>query len=71
MRESFKPQKEVYTSRPLQLLHMDLVGPSRTRSLGGKHYAYVIVNDYSRFTWIMFIASKDDDNSWIYMNFSH
>ena len=39
---------------------MDLVGPSRTRSLGGKHYAYVIVDDYSRFTWIMFLTSKDE-----------
>ena len=39
---------------------MDLVGPTRTRSLGGSHYAYVIVDDYSRFTWVMFLATKDE-----------
>ena len=37
---------------------MDLFGPSRTSSLGGKHYSLVTVDDYSRFTWIMFLAHK-------------
>ena len=35
---------------PLELLYMDLFGPSRTLSLGGKSYAYVIVDDFSKYT---------------------
>ena len=37
---------------------MDLFGPSRTQSLGEKSYAFMIMDDYSRFTWIIFLASK-------------
>ncbi len=57
---SFKSKKVVSTTRPLELLHMDLFGPSRVKSLGGNLYAYVIVDDYSRFTWTFFIANKSD-----------
>lgn len=39
---------------------MDLFGPTRTISLGGKHYALVIVDDYSRYSWVMFLAHKND-----------
>ncbi|XP_070039729.1 uncharacterized mitochondrial protein AtMg00300-like [Nicotiana tomentosiformis] len=50
VRSSFKPKKEVSNSRSLDLLHMDLCGPMRVASRGGKKYIFVIVNDYSRFT---------------------
>lgn len=43
---------DVRTSESLQLLHMDLFGPSKTTSISCKRYAFVIVNDYSRFTWL-------------------
>ena len=36
------------TSRPLELLHLDLMGPTRTESLGGKRYIMVVVNDLTR-----------------------
>ena len=39
---------------------MDLFGPSRYTSLSGKYYAFVIVNDYSRYTWVLFLANKDN-----------
>jgi len=39
---------------------MDLFGPSRTMSLGGSYYAFVIVDDFSRFTWTLFLESKSD-----------
>ncbi|KAK2967423.1 hypothetical protein RJ640_022355 [Escallonia rubra] len=55
---SHKPKKMVSTSRPLQLLHMDLFGPIPTTSLGGKSYCFVIVDDYSRYTWTFFLATK-------------
>ena len=59
-KSSFKPIDVVSTTRPLKLLHMDLFGPSRTKSLGGNYYGLVIVDDYSWFTWTLFIATKDN-----------
>ena len=57
---SFKLKNIVSTSKPLELLHMDLFGPSRTMSLGGNYYALIMVNDFSRFTWTMFLHSKSE-----------
>ncbi|XP_060187573.1 uncharacterized protein LOC132616852 [Lycium barbarum] len=59
-RNFFSSKDIVSTSKPLQLLHMDLVGPTRTASIGGKRYAFVIIDDFSRFTWVIFLAHKDD-----------
>lgn len=39
---------------------MDLFGPSRIASFGGNYYAFVIVDDFSRFTWVLMIKHKDD-----------
>ena len=39
---------------------MDLFGPSRTASLRGKSYAFLIVDDFSRYTWVLFLAHKND-----------
>nr|GEZ92486.1 retrovirus-related Pol polyprotein from transposon TNT 1-94 [Tanacetum cinerariifolium] len=44
----------------LYLLHMDLCGPIRVESVNGKKYILVIVDDYSRFTWVKFLRSKDE-----------
>jgi transposase InsO family protein len=38
---------------------MDIVGPSRVRSMGGKWYVLVIIDDYSRYSWVFFLESKD------------
>jgi len=59
-KSSFKPINVVSTTRSLELLHMDLFGPSRTMSLGGNYYGLVIIDDYSRFTCTFFIATKDE-----------
>ena len=56
----FKSKNIVLTTRSLQLLHMDLIGPSRTRSHGGNYYVFVIVDDYSRYTWTLFLTHKSD-----------
>jgi hypothetical protein len=39
---------------------MDTVGPSQVRSMGGKWYVLVIVNDYSCYSWVFFLESKDE-----------
>ncbi|GJR49829.1 retrovirus-related pol polyprotein from transposon TNT 1-94 [Tanacetum coccineum] len=44
----------------LHTLHMDLCGPMRVQSINGKKYILVIVDDYSRFTWVMFLRTKDE-----------
>ncbi|KAK2382366.1 putative mitochondrial protein [Trifolium repens] len=57
---SFKPKNIVSTSKPLELLHIDLFGPVSTASINGKKYGLVIVDDYSRWTWVKFLRVKDD-----------
>jgi transposase InsO family protein len=48
------------TEHPGQLLHMDTVGPSRIRSMGGKWYVLVIVDDYSHYSWVFLLERKDE-----------
>jgi transposase InsO family protein len=53
------PTKSVMsTSRPLKLLYMDLFGPTTYRSIGENSYCLVVVDDYSRYTWIFFLSDK-------------
>jgi hypothetical protein len=52
--------KSVMTKQPGQLLHMDNVGPSRVHSMGGKWYVLVIINDYSCYSWVFLLKSKDE-----------
>ncbi|CAJ2666514.1 unnamed protein product [Trifolium pratense] len=59
-KSSFKPKNIVSTSRPLELLHIDLFGPVNTASINGKKYGLVIVDDYSRWTWVKFLRTKDE-----------
>ncbi|GKD52933.1 retrovirus-related pol polyprotein from transposon TNT 1-94, partial [Tanacetum coccineum] len=44
----------------LELLHIDLCGPMRVASINGKKYILVIVDDYSRYTWVYFLNLKDE-----------
>ncbi|GKB11879.1 retrovirus-related pol polyprotein from transposon TNT 1-94 [Tanacetum coccineum] len=55
---SHKAKNIVSTTRCLELLHMDLFGPSAVRSYGGNRYTLVIVDDYSRYTWTRFLKDK-------------
>jgi hypothetical protein len=48
------------TSRPLELLHMDLFGPVAYLSIRGSKYGLVIVDDFSRFTWVFFLHDKSE-----------
>ncbi|GJS24209.1 retrovirus-related pol polyprotein from transposon TNT 1-94 [Tanacetum coccineum] len=55
-----RTRKEVSTNRILELLHLDLVGPYPIQSYGGNFYTLIIVDDYSNYTWIVFVNCKDD-----------
>nr|GEY67950.1 retrovirus-related Pol polyprotein from transposon TNT 1-94 [Tanacetum cinerariifolium] len=57
---SHKPKSENTNIEFLHTLHMDLCGPMRVQSINGKKYILVIVDDYSRFSWVEFLRSKDE-----------
>jgi hypothetical protein len=48
------------TTRPLEMLHMDLFGPIAYISIRGNKYSPVIVDNYSRFTWVFFLHDKSE-----------
>nr|GEV10671.1 copia protein [Tanacetum cinerariifolium] len=59
-KKSHKPKSKDTNQEKLYLLHMDLGGPMRVTSVNGKKYILVIVDDYSRFTWVKCLRSKDE-----------
>nr|GFB89533.1 Gag-Pol polyprotein [Tanacetum cinerariifolium] len=59
-RASHQPKPVPNSRQRLHLLHMDLCGPMRIASINGKRYILVIVDDYSRYTWVHFLRSKDE-----------
>ncbi|GJZ74374.1 retrovirus-related pol polyprotein from transposon TNT 1-94 [Tanacetum coccineum] len=54
------PKAENTNLEVLNTLHMGLCGPIRVQTVNGKKYILVIVDDYSRFTWVKFLKSKDE-----------
>nr|GFA56844.1 hypothetical protein [Tanacetum cinerariifolium] len=59
-KKTHKPKSEDTNQEKLYLLHMDLCGPMRVESVNGKKYILVIMDDYSRFTQVKFLRSKDE-----------
>ncbi|GKF22990.1 retrovirus-related pol polyprotein from transposon TNT 1-94, partial [Tanacetum coccineum] len=59
-RSTFKSKAVPSSKGRLNLLHMDLCGPMRVASINRKNYILVIVDDYSRYTWTLFLRSKDE-----------
>ncbi|GJZ23530.1 putative ribonuclease H-like domain-containing protein [Tanacetum coccineum] len=59
-RASCKSKTENSISLPLHLLHMDLFGPTFVKRLMKKMYCLVVIDDFSRFTWVFFLATKDE-----------
>ncbi|GJW43810.1 retrovirus-related pol polyprotein from transposon TNT 1-94 [Tanacetum coccineum] len=64
-KQSHKPKSKDTNKEKLYLLHMDLCGPMRVASINRKKYILVIVDDYSWFTWVKFLASKDEAPNFI------
>nr|GFB36349.1 retrovirus-related Pol polyprotein from transposon TNT 1-94 [Tanacetum cinerariifolium] len=64
-KKTHKPKSEDTNQEKLYLLHMDLCGPMCVESVNGKKYILVIVDDYSRFTWVKFLRSKDETPNFI------
>ncbi|GJR73113.1 retrovirus-related pol polyprotein from transposon TNT 1-94 [Tanacetum coccineum] len=59
-KESQPHKPKTSTNEKLQMLHMGLCGPMRVESINKKRYILVIVDDYSLFTWVKFLRTKDE-----------
>ncbi|GJU31762.1 putative reverse transcriptase domain-containing protein, partial [Tanacetum coccineum] len=59
-RDSCKSKTISSISQPLHMLHMDLFGPTFVKSLMKNMYCLVVTDDYSRFSWVFFLATKDE-----------
>ena len=57
-RTQFKSKNFTSTDKPLQLVHMDLCGPSRRKTQEEKDIFMLVINDYSRLTWVAFLKEK-------------
>ncbi|WVZ75428.1 hypothetical protein U9M48_023479 [Paspalum notatum var. saurae] len=57
---SHTPVSQVMTYYPGELLHMDTLGPARVASVSGKWYMLVVVDDFSKFSWVFFMEFKDE-----------
>nr|GFA85974.1 hypothetical protein [Tanacetum cinerariifolium] len=64
-KKTHKPKSEDTNQEKLYLLHMDLCRPMRVESINGKKYILVIMDDYSRFTWVKLLRSKDETPTFI------
>nr|GFA32893.1 putative ribonuclease H-like domain-containing protein [Tanacetum cinerariifolium] len=62
-RASCKPKTVSSVDQPLFRLHMDLFGPTFVKSLSKKSYCLVITDDYSRFSWVFVLTTKDETAS--------
>ena len=61
-RTSFKNKTESSIEEPLHLLHLDLFGPVNVLSINIKRYALVIVDEFTRFTWVYYLLKKDENS---------
>ena len=59
-RTQFKSKNFTSTDKPLQLVHMDLCGPSRKEGIRRKIYFMLVIDDYSRITWVPFLKEKSE-----------
>ncbi|GJW58943.1 putative ribonuclease H-like domain-containing protein [Tanacetum coccineum] len=57
---SYKTKLVNSINKPLHMIHMDLFGPTNVKSLVKKSYYLVVTDDFSRFSWVFFLASKDE-----------
>ncbi|GJU78372.1 retrovirus-related pol polyprotein from transposon TNT 1-94 [Tanacetum coccineum] len=64
-KHTHSPKTENTNLEVLNTLHMDLCGPMQVQTINGNKYILVIVDDYSRFTWVKFLRSKDETTEFV------
>lgn len=57
---SFKVKGMMSPQNPLELFHINLFSPMRMQSIGGCHFCLVIIDDFSRYSWVFFLTAKSD-----------
>ncbi|KAG7553143.1 Integrase catalytic core [Arabidopsis thaliana x Arabidopsis arenosa] len=57
---NYKKVPEIETKKVLELIHIDLMGPVQMESINGKKYILVLVDDFSRYTWVQFLREKSE-----------
>ncbi|KAL8116381.1 hypothetical protein AgCh_022764 [Apium graveolens] len=62
-KSSFKSKTESLILEPYHLLHVDLFGPVNVMSIAKKKYALVIVDEFTRYTWVYFLHTKSETAS--------
>ncbi|KZV36891.1 retrovirus-related Pol polyprotein from transposon TNT 1-94, partial [Dorcoceras hygrometricum] len=60
IKSTFKNKGGKRSSRCLELLHMDLFGPISVTSLGGMSYTLAVVDDFSKYTWVLLLKAKSE-----------
>lgn len=60
IRCSHKMVGALTTTRPLELLHLDFMGPTKSKSIGGKKCIFLTIDDFSRLTWVRFLREKSE-----------
>lgn len=58
---SFKFKDKLSSSKHLQLIHMDLCGPSKIEEPRGEPYFMLVIDDYSRLTWVAFLRNYSEE----------
>lgn len=53
-------KKQGSESKPLELIHTDLCGPTRKKSPCGEEYFILFIVDFSRMCWIGLLKHKDE-----------
>ena len=59
-RTQFKLKNVPSTNKPLQLVHLDLCGPSRKEGIGKENYFMLVIDDYTRLTWVAFLKENSE-----------
>jgi len=60
VKTSFKSNNHISTKKPLELVDINLFGPTRASSICGNKYVFMIVDDFTRYTCVLFLKSKDE-----------
>ena len=52
------PRKKFSTTKKIEIVHIDLSGPTRTKGLYGERYFMIFVDDFTRMMWVEFLKEK-------------
>ncbi|XP_019170394.1 PREDICTED: uncharacterized protein LOC109165849 [Ipomoea nil] len=60
IRTPHKAIRVITTEKCLELVHIDLIGPTQAESISGKKYIFVCIDDFSQYSWVYFLREKSE-----------